>query len=184
MRIAVLVALLLWAGSAWSGDEMAWTALREGRAVLLMRHALAPGTGDPPGFVLEDCTTQRNLDQAGRLQAERWGDLLRQNSITAARVLSSRWCRALDTAELLGFKPVEPLPLLDSFFVQTYRKNEQTQALLMYLRELPGTSPIVLISHQVNITALTGIFPRSGEALVLALPISDPPQVLARLSPP
>ena len=103
MRIAVLVALLLWAGSAWSGDEVAWTALREGRAVLLMRHALAPGTGDPPGFVLEDCTTQRNLDQAGRLQAERWGDLLRQNSISAPRVLSSRWCRALDTAELPGF---------------------------------------------------------------------------------
>jgi phosphohistidine phosphatase SixA len=175
MRISVLVALMLWAGSAWSGDEVAWTALREGRAVLLMRHALAPGTGDPPGFVLEDCTTQRNLDQAGRLQAERWGDLLRQNSITSARVLSSRWCRALDTAELLGFKPVEPLPLLDSFFAQTYRKNEQTQALLMYF---------VLISHQVNITALTGIFPRSGEALVLALPISDPPQVLGRLSPP
>lgn len=184
MRIAVLFALLLSASSAWSGDEAAWAALRDGRAVLLMRHALAPGTGDPPGFVLEDCATQRNLDQAGRLQAQRWGDLLRQNSITAPRILSSRWCRALETAEQLGFTSVEPLPILDSFFVQTDRKNEQTQALHMYLRALPGTSPVVLISHQVNITALTGVFPRSGEALVLALPISDPPRVLARLSPP
>jgi len=184
MRAAVLVALLLSAVSAWSVDEAAWAALREGRAVLLMRHASAPGTGDPPGFVLEDCTTQRNLDDAGRLQAQRWGEWLRQNGITEPRVLSSRWCRALETAKQLGFVPVESLPILDSFFAQADRKTTQTEALRAYLQALPATSPVVLISHQVNITALTGIFPRSGEALVLALPISDPPQVLARLSPP
>ena len=176
--------LLLWVSSAWAGEEAAWSALLEGRAILIMRHASAPGIGDPPGFVLEDCSTQRNLDEAGRLQAQRWGDLLRQNRITQPRVFSSRWCRALETAEQLGFTPVEPLPILDSFFVQAARKSKQTEALREFLGVLPGRSSVVLVSHQVNITALTGIFPRSGEALILALPISDPPQLLARISPP
>ncbi|AZZ45179.1 histidine phosphatase family protein [Pseudomonadaceae bacterium SI-3] len=184
MRIAILVALLLSTCSAWAGEEAAWAAMREGRAVLLMRHASAPGIGDPPGFVLGDCMTQRNLDEAGRLQAKRWGALLRKKGIDEPRLLSSRWCRALETAELLGLAPVEPLPMLDSFFVQADRKSQQTEALREFLGTLPATPPVVLISHQVNITALTGIFPRSGEALILALPLKDRPQVLARISPP
>jgi broad specificity phosphatase PhoE len=184
LRIAILVALLLSTSSAWAGEEAAWAAMREGRAVLLMRHASAPGTGDPPGFVLGDCTTQRNLDEAGRLQAQRWGALLRKKGIDEPRLLSSRWCRALETAELLGLAPVEPLPMLDSFFVQADRKGQQTEALREFLGTLPATPPVVLISHQVNITALTGIFPRSGEALILALPLKDRPQVLTRIPPP
>ena len=184
MRIAILVALLLSTCSIWAGEEAAWAAMREGRAVLLMRHASAPGTGDPPGFVLGDCTTQRNLDEAGRLQAQRWGALLRKKGIDEPRLLSSRWCRALETAELLGLAAVEPLPMLDSFFVQPHRKSQQTEALREFLGTLPATPPVVLISHQVNITALTGIFPRSGEALILALPLKDRPQVLTRIPPP
>nr|WP_230623586.1 histidine phosphatase family protein [Stutzerimonas stutzeri] len=158
--------------------------LREGRAVLILRHATAPGFGDPPDFVLGDCTTQRNLDEAGRLEAQRWGDLLRKKGLSNARVLSSRWCRALETAQQMGLASVEPLPALDSFFAEPGREAAQTAALRQRLDSLPAALPVVLVTHQVNITALTGIFPRSGEGLILALPLGDPPRVLARIAPP
>jgi hypothetical protein len=84
--------------------------------VVALRHALAPGTGDPPGFVLDDCSTQRNLDGRGRDQARAMGERLREAGLGDAAVFSSRWCRCLETARLLALGPVTPLPALDSFF--------------------------------------------------------------------
>ncbi|WP_408101067.1 histidine phosphatase family protein [Stutzerimonas sp. VN223-3] len=175
---------MLCAFDAPAANDEAWSALREGRAVLLLRHATAPGVGDPPGFVLEDCSTQRNLNHVGRLEAQRWGDLLRQQRISRPRVLSSRWCRALETAEQMGLAMAEPLPALDSFFAQSDRRNVQTATLRQLVNSLPAAPPVVLITHQVNITALTGVVPRSGEGLILALPVTDPPNVLAKIPPP
>lgn len=180
----MVVALALWATAVLADESSVWPILQEGRAVLLMRHATAPGVGDPPGFSLDDCATQRNLNEAGRLEAKRWGALLREMGISAPRVFSSRWCRALETARLMEVGVVEPLPALDSFFANQENETPQTEALRRWLGSLPGTAPVVLVTHQVNITALTGVFPRSGEGLVLALPLSDPPQVLARVPPP
>ncbi len=184
MRTAAVIALLFWINNACADLEQAWSALRAGQAILLMRHASAPGIGDPAGFVLDNCSTQRNLDEQGRLQAQRWGELLRANGISQPRVLSSRWCRALETAEQMRFAAVEPLPLLDSFFVRRDQNDIQTKALRAFVDALPATTPVVLVTHQVNITALTGIFPRSGEAVILALPINDSPEALARIPPP
>lgn len=184
MRALAVALLMLGALGVCAEEEQAWSMLREGRAVLLLRHATAPGLGDPPGFVLEDCNTQRNLDEEGRLEAQRWGDLLRTKGLTGPRVLSSRWCRALETAELMRLASVEPMPVLDSFFAQPNRDEKQTQALRRLLVSISGASPVVLVTHQVNITALTGVFPRSGEGLILALPFSDPPKVLAKIPPP
>lgn len=178
------VALLLWAVGVLADDAPAWSMLGEGRAVLLLRHATAPGYGDPPGFVLEDCSTQRNLDQVGRLQAQRWGALLREKGVSDPKVFSSRWCRALETAQQMGLASVEPLPALDSFFAEPGREAAQTAALRQRLDSLPAALPVVLVTHQVNITALTGVFPGSGEGLILALPLGDPPRVLARIAPP
>lgn len=84
----------------------------------IMRHALAPGTGDPRNFDLTDCSTQRNLSEAGREQAKAVGELLRKSGIEKAGVYSSQWCRCLDTATLLGLGPVTELPALNSFFQQ------------------------------------------------------------------
>jgi phosphohistidine phosphatase SixA len=152
--------------------------------VLLLRHATAPGLGDPPGFVLEDCSTQRNLNHVGRLEAQQWGDLLRQKRTSRPRVLSSRWCRALETAEQMGLAMAEPLSALDSFFAQSDRRNVQTATLRQLINSLPTAPPVVLITHQVNITALTGVVPRSGEGLILAVPVTDSPNVLAKIPPP
>ena len=167
-----------------SPKARAWEALRKGRAVLLLRHATAPGIGDPPSFVLNDCSTQRNLSDRGRAEARRWGSFLKDKGITQPLVLSSRWCRSLDTAWEMGVASVEPLELLDSFFSETDRQGIQTARLRLYLNKLPSSQPVILVSHQVNITALTGVFPRSSEGLILALPITDPVTVLAAISPP
>ncbi len=156
-----LVALLFVVGPLQADDGDAWQALREGRALLLLRHANAPGLGDPPGFVLDDCSTQRNLDEYGRAQARRWGELLREKGLTRVRLLSSRWCRALDTAQQMALAPVEPLPALDSFFASPTSERLQTAALREALTELEPGEVAVLVTHQVNITALTGIFPQS-----------------------
>jgi len=134
--------------------------------VLLLRHALAPGTGDPPGFRLDDCSTQRNLSAAGREQAQALGDRLRTAGIHEARVYSSRWCRCLETARLLDLGPVEPLPALDSFFQQRSERPARTQAAREFLQELPPGAPVVMVTHQVNIFALTGEFTPSGGGIV------------------
>lgn len=165
-------------------EARAWAELSEGRAVLLLRHASAPGIGDPPGFVLNECGTQRNLNDAGKGEARRWGVLLKRKDIAQPRLLSSRWCRCLDTGSGMGLTDVEAFPLLDSFFGNSKRHAAQTDELRLFLNEKQSSTPVVLISHQVNITALTGIFPQSGEGLILELPITDPVTVLARIPPP
>ncbi len=181
-RLAWLLLALIPLSAA--ADEQAWATLRQGQALLLIRHAHAPGLGDPPGFTLGDCTTQRNLDVRGQAQARRWGERLRRQGIGTARVFSSRWCRALDTARLMRLGEVTPLPALDSFFQHPAREAAQTRALREALATLGEGPPVVLVTHQVNITALTGIFPRSGEGLIVALPLAEPPRLLARLPAP
>jgi phosphohistidine phosphatase SixA len=144
-----------------------WSALKAGGHIALMRHALAPGTGDPPNFVIDDCSTQRNLSDQGREQARRTGLAFRQRGIAIGRVLSSQWCRCLETAELLDLGSVEPFPMLNSFFRRYERRAEQTTALTEFVNRPVGGPSLILVSHQVNITALTGIFPGSGEIVVI-----------------
>lgn len=138
--------------------------------VLIMRHANAPGVGDPPGMVLDDCATQRNLDEHGRAQAKNLGGRLRSAGLAELRVFTSQWCRCRETARLLGVGRVEDLPALNSFFEQQERREAQVRALREFLAQLPRDGrPVVLVTHQVNITALTGYYPASGEGLVLRL---------------
>jgi phosphohistidine phosphatase SixA len=167
---AVLAAALLVATAPGRADEALWAALAAGGHVALMRHAEAPGTGDPENFRLEDCSTQRNLDEAGRDQARRTGEAFRDHGVAIGRVLSSRWCRCLETAELLELGNVEPFAPLDSFFGDRAREPDQTAAVRALLADADAEGPsLVMVTHQVNITALTGIFPRSGEIVVLRL---------------
>lgn len=184
MSRCCLLALLLSMPSLVLADASAWAALREGRAMLILRHANAPGIGDPEHFQLEDCATQRNLNAQGRQQSARWGDFFRQQGLDSARVYTSRWCRAVDTAEGFGLGRVQHLAALDSSFQNRGQEAEQTQALRSMIAGLPAGIPVIMVSHQVNITALTGEVPRSGDALLLALPLANPPEVLARVPAP
>ena len=165
--VALVIFMLTgWGHAAWASDET-WRALEQGGTVALFRHARAPGTGDPASFRLDDCSTQRNLSEEGRRQAQRIGDQFRTRKVAVERVLSSRWCRALDTARLAFGGLAQPSAPLDSFFSGREQEPAQTQALRRIIEEWRSTGVLVLVTHQVNITALTGIFPSEGEMLVL-----------------
>ncbi len=161
----------------------AWQALRNGEAVLMMRHALAPGTGDPGNFELGDCSTQRNLNDEGRAQARAWKPFLAEHGITTARVFSSQWCRCMDTATGMDMGDVTGWPPLNSFFQNRGDGPRQTRETIAGVNEMGQGAPIILVSHQVNTTALTGIYPASNEGVIIALPLSDSPQILARVAP-
>ena len=185
---AVLFALVLglvpfFAGTAHADESAAWEALREGRAVLMLRHALAPGTGDPVNFKVDDCSTQRNLNDTGREQARAWKAYLAEHGIDKARVSSSQWCRCMDTAHEMDVGPVEEMLSLNSFFRNRGKADMQTEQTIAIVNGMEPGPPVVLVSHQVNITALTGIYPSSNEGVVIALPLSDNPTILARVSP-
>ena len=135
----------------------------------ILRHAVAPGTGDPENFQLGDCRTQRNLDARGRAQARAIGAALRDAGVKADQVLTSQWCRSAETARLLGLGPVVEEPALNSFFADRSTRSAQTEATRRLLAALPREATAILVSHQVNITALTGIYPRSGEVVVIEI---------------
>ena len=187
--LAVLLALTLGIGApaAAKDDATLWDAVRSGAAFAMMRHALAPGTGDPQSVVIGDCTTQRNLSDGGRKQARNIGMRFRENGIATARVFSSAWCRCVETAELLRIGNVKTSALLNSFFADRSREPAQTAGLVRWIRNDATTrtagNPLILVTHQVNITALTGVFPRSGEIVVARLGEDGGVTVLGRLFP-
>jgi phosphohistidine phosphatase SixA len=159
-------------GRAAHASDEAWAALARGGHAALMRHArTVPGTGDPPGFRLGDCATQRNLDEAGRRSSARLGAAYRERGVRVGRVLSSEWCRCVDTGTAMGLGPVETAPAaLNSFFAGQGDSDAATAALRALLASLPREGPVaVLVTHQVNITALTRVSPAMGETLVLRL---------------
>jgi phosphohistidine phosphatase SixA len=142
--------------------------LREGGLVMLMRHArTVPGVADPPGFRFDDCATQRNLDEAGRAQARAVGARLRAERVPVGRVLTSRWCRCRETAELLDLGPVEPFAPLDSFFGAPGRRASQRAGIVAFARGWAGPGNAMLVTHQVNVTAVIDAFPLPGEIVVV-----------------
>ena len=181
---AVLALVMLLASGAKAEDvprDALWAAAKSGDLIVLMRHALAPGTGDPDEFELGDCTTQRNLSAEGLEQARRIGDLFRTQGISRARVFTSQWCRCRDTAEALALGPVTELPVLNSFFRDFSTEERQTRELTHWLSSQPRSGPLILVTHQVNITALTGVFPASGELVFVRVVDPGTVSVEARL---
>ena len=144
-----------------------WSALRTAGHFALIRHASAPGTLDPPGFKLDDCTTQRNLSASGRAQAIRMGDLLRSNGIAAARIHSSQWCRCVETATLMKLGDVDQQPLLNYFGQDQARRAPQLEALRAWIARLELVQPTLLVTHQVVISAVAEGPAGDGEIVVM-----------------
>jgi phosphohistidine phosphatase SixA len=153
--------------SEQTSESSLWQALQHGDHFVMLRHALAPGIGDPQNFAVGDCSTQRNLSESGRRQAQRIGDRFRVNGIEQAEVFTSQWCRCRDTAELLGLGAVTELPVLNSFFRNFEQEAARTAELGSWLSARDLDKPLVLVTHQVNITAMTGVFPDSGELVIV-----------------
>jgi phosphohistidine phosphatase SixA len=165
-------------------NEALWAKLREGGHAVLIRHAATePGLGDPPNFRLGDCSTQRNLSAAGRDDARRLGAAFRERKVPVAGVLSSGWCRCQDTARL-AFGEYEVWAPLNSFFSNGDREGAQTRALAERLGDIPARSNLVLVTHQVNITAATGVFPAPGDLVVVRSGGGGKLEVVGRMSAP
>lgn len=181
---ATLLAILLPATghSARAADTLPLTELAKPGRVLIIRHALAPGTGDTPVFRLDDCATQRNLNETGRAQAAELGKRLARAGVARAKVYSSQWCRCLETARLLSLGPVEELLALNSFFRRPQEREGKLAALRAFLARLPADGPpVVLVTHQVTIRALTGYGVVSGGGAILALDGTEKPRVLGEI---
>ena len=184
VAIAALFAPLALVNPAFAADPSVSELARPGR-LLMLRHAEAPGTGDPPGFRLDDCATQRNLDERGRAQARGLGERLRQAGIEKARVYSSQWCRCLETARLLNLGPVVPLPELNSFYARPGEKAPRLEALRAFLAALPvDGGPVILVTHQFTINAFTDEGTPSGGGSLFALNGSGSPRRLGAINPP
>lgn len=158
-----------------------WSHVAPG-TIVLFRHALAPGGGDPPNHTLDDCSTQRNLSDEGRTQARRIGAEFKAQGIEVGAVWSSQWCRTRDTADLAFPGQRVDQPVFNSFFNVAASASERTQAAQRLLASWRGPGVLVVITHQVNITELTGIVPGSGEGVVVK-PTGLGLRVLGRLAP-
>jgi len=181
--LVILAGICLPDLSSGSSERLdAINALKSGGGVLMIRHANAPGSGDPANFKIDDCATQRNLDERGRAQARAIGKFLRHHAIGTVRLYSSQWCRCLETARLMNLGTVQPLPALNSFFSRPDDRERRIDALKAFLAKQPrdgGT--IILVTHYVTIAAMTGKGVSSGEGVVLQLK-NGSPQVVGRLN--
>ena len=152
-----------------NASEQAWNLAQKGNKIILIRHSLAPGGGDPAGFKIEDCKTQRNLNKKGIKQSKKIGKLFNKNKVPIDQVLTSQWCRCKDTAKY-AFKNYKEFTALNSTFQPPFDKNERKQLneLYNYVKKWNGNGKnLVLITHYSIITAVTNAVPGSGE-IVLA----------------
>ena len=141
--------------------------LEDGGKLIFIRHAYAPGNGDPAGFNLNDCSTQRNLSDDGRKQAQRIGEFFTKNKIEIDKVLSSEWCRCKETAKI-AFKNYSTNSFLNSFYSSKFSKNKdkQVKAFNYYVKNLESNKNLIFVTHYVFISEVLNYGPSSGEIVV------------------
>jgi phosphohistidine phosphatase SixA len=165
---AIIIALAASAAGAQDGSSL-WATLRAGGHVALVRHAAtAGGAGDPPGFRLEDCATQRNLTDTGRADARALGERFRAHGVAVDKVLSSEWCRCRDTAMLMGVGPIEIAPTFNNAFTLRDRVDALTDGGRAVISAWRGPGTLVVVTHGANIRPLTGVDPGEGGMMVVA----------------
>ena len=181
--LVALVCVAMRAPSAAAAtDAELWTRLQAGGHAILVRHAVTtPGVGDPPGFRLDDCSTQRNLTEAGRGEARRLGEAFREHGVPVERVLSSPWCRCLETARLAFGGAATAWAPLANLFGRPEARDEQVRQLRPALGEARAGANLVLVTHGSTIAAVTGISPDTGEMVIVAPGGGDQFSVVGRL---
>jgi phosphohistidine phosphatase SixA len=170
--------LMAWPAAA---TERGWALLREGGHIVLMRHAYAPGTGDPANFDITKCNTQRNLSERGRQQARKIGALFAARAEPVEHIFTSRYCRCIDTARIAFGGDAEQIEALDSIAAEPDKAVERSAAVMKLIDDYSGSGNVVLITDESNIQALTGVSPREGEA-VIVVPDGDKLHVAARIT--
>ena len=161
-----LIALAAGSAAAAPGDDL-WKLLAAGQQIVVIRHALTtPGVGDPPGMRLDDCATQRNLSDEGREAARRLGAAFRARSIAVERVLSSPWCRCVETARL-AFGSAEVWAPLANLYGRAEQRDAQVREMRAAAGQAPATGNVVWVSHGSTIHALSGTSPDTAEMVIL-----------------
>ena len=164
--LAALVGLLVLPGVA-DASEQAWALLKAGGHVVLVRHAITtPGVGDPAGMRLDDCSSQRNLTDEGRRHARQLGEAFRARGIVVERVLSSPWCRCLETARL-AFGAAEPWSPLGNLYGRPENRAQQVSEMQRLVGTPRRLGNLVLVSHGSTISALTGVSLDTAEMVVV-----------------
>lgn len=181
--ILTAIAIAFSASPARAASDDAISALAKPGHFAIMRHALAPGYSDPDNFRIDDCATQRNLSDAGRRQSERTGDMFRAAGISRAKVYSSRWCRCLETAKLLGYGEVTPLESLNSFFEEREKGPAQIARLRADIAAMDLTGPVILVTHQVVVSGLAGRPTSSGEIIVMRRTQAGDLEIVGEVAP-
>jgi phosphohistidine phosphatase SixA len=176
--------LALAAASALThADDALWAQLRAGGLVVFIRHAETdPGVGDPPGFRIDDCKTQRNLSAAGREQAKRLGEAFRRERVPVAQVLSSEWCRCKDTATL-AFGRYEPWPALNNLFGRGQNEPAQKLEMLERTGAYRGKDNLILVTHGSTVVPVAGVSPAQGEIVVMKPAGAGRLELVGRLRP-
>lgn len=165
-RIIFLLFFLFFTNQAQSNEELI-NSLKEGGKLVFIRHALAPGGGDPENFKISDCSTQRNLNQIGIEQSKKIGSFFTENKIPIDQVLSSEWCRCKDTAKY-AFKNYETFNALNSFFSAKFakNKNKQIKDLKKYIKSWNGEKNLIFVTHYVVISEMMNLAVSSGEIVI------------------
>ena len=150
-------------------------AMQVGGHILMIRHANAPGFGDPDTFKISDCSTQRNLDEEGRIQSIKIGEWLQSHKIKPSAIYSSQWCRCLETARLLDLGSVNVFPPLNSFYQKPQNREPSLKNLKQFIAEqTPENDLIIMVTHHVTIAAISGKNVAAGEGVLLKLKPSAP----------
>src|SRR5882724_1020410 len=169
LALVAVIALALGGPAAAADDEALWALLARGGQMIMIRHAITtPGVGDPPGMRLDDCASQRNLTDEGRAHARRLGEAFRARRIPVERVLSSPWCRCLETARLaFAAAPPETWAPLGNLYGRPELRDEQVGAMRVRLGERRAGGNVVMVSHGSTISAVTGISPDTAEMVIV-----------------
>ncbi len=145
LSIVLALTVLIAPFDALAGQNELVDRIKAGGHILMIRHAMAPGSGDPSNFRIGDCTTQRNLDDTGRVQAQKIGQWLRARGVESARVYSSQWCRCIETAELIGLGPVHELSALNSFYERIQDREPNIRALKDFISRQSAGGPLIIL---------------------------------------
>ena len=166
-KLASIAFLILFYASPTFSDEKILNSLYEGGKIIFIRHAIAPGNGDPEDFKIDDCSTQRNLSQSGIYQSKLIGLFFKENNIKIDKVFSSEWCRCKDTAEI-AFKNYKTFKALNSFYDPKFVENEKKQIkdLKKFIKEWDSDKNIIFVTHYVVILSVLNMGVSSGEIVV------------------
>ena len=166
MRKLLILIFIFAPNISFSNDKFA-NILKEGKKIVFVRHALAPGNGDPNNFNINDCSTQRNLNEEGRAQSEKIGNFFKNKNIKIHKVLSSEWCRCKETAKI-AFGNYQTFNALNSFYDERFAKNKSKQIkdLKDYIDNWENDSNLIIVTHYVVISALINRVSSSGEMII------------------